>query len=100
MYGKCSLFGWDIHLIPDPGPDVMESSNRMLPEPAVRLGAPPKSDSHPKGFIRISRHSFTGGPSPLDEARGLDEARQLISRAVRIDDVPPATATLILDTVA
>jgi pyrimidine-nucleoside phosphorylase len=34
------------------------------------------------------------------DARGLDEARQLISRAVRIDDVPPATATLILDTVA
>lgn len=34
------------------------------------------------------------------DARGLDEARQLISRAVRIDDVPPAPATLILDTVA
>ena len=33
-------------------------------------------------------------------AHGLDEARQLISQAVRIDDVPPATATLILDTVA
>jgi len=34
------------------------------------------------------------------DARGLDEARQLILKAVRIDDVPPATATLILDTVA
>ena len=34
------------------------------------------------------------------DARGLDEARRLVSRAVQIEDAPPAAAPLILDSVA